>query len=134
MFREIQTINVYEPNSLVGAKYNSNFLINLIERNPVQGFSLMNMVDQSSIDRIQFGPPNGFIDVSASVNVERKANGGIIKTVVITSTMPNSYPNLDAEPTIIEASGLTITIKMQIVNNIVINTYIYDAMTESDMP
>ena len=68
------------------------------------------------------------------MTVDRKANGGIVKTVVITSTMPNSYPNLDAEPTVIEATGLTITSKMQIVNNIVISTYIYDALSESDMP
>ena len=83
---------------------------------------------------MQFGPPKGFTDVSASVNVERKANGGITKTVVITSTMPSSYPNLDAEPTVIEANGLTITSKMQIVNNIVISQYIYDAQQESFMP
>ena len=94
----------------------------------------MNLVDQSVIDRMQFGPAKGFIDVTANVTVDRKANGAIVKTVVITSTMPSSYPNLDAEPTIIEASGLTITCKMQIVNNMVINTYIYDAQSESDMP
>ena len=87
----------------------------------------MNLADESIIDRMQFGPPKGFIDVSASVTVDRKANGSIVKTIIITSTMPSSYPNLDADPTIIETSGLTITSKMQIVNNIVINHYIYDA-------
>ena len=94
----------------------------------------MNLQGESIIDRMQFGPPKGFTDVSASVNVEKKANGGITKTVVITSTMPSSYPNLDAEPTVIEANGLTITSKMQIVNNIVISQYIYDAQQESFMP
>ena len=108
--------------------------MNLSDSYPVQGFSLMNLVDQSIIDKMQFGPAKGFTDVKANVSFERKANGGIVKTVVITSTMPSSYPNLDAEPTIIEASGLTITCKMQIVGNMVINTYIYDAQSESDMP
>ena len=51
------------------------------------------------------------------MSVSKNANGGIVKTVVITSTMPNSYPSLDAEPTVIEAQGLTITTKMQIVND-----------------
>ena len=48
--------------------------------------------------------------------------------------MPSSYPDLNAEPTIIVAGGLTITSNMQLTGNRVINTYVYDAQTPGDMP
>ena len=61
------------------------------------------------IDKMQFGPPKGFLDVSADMMAENKKNGGIIKTVIIIAKMPSNYPDFEAEPTIITAGGLTIT-------------------------
>jgi hypothetical protein len=40
---------------------------------------------------------------------ENKKNGGITKTVIIIAKMPNTYPDFEAEPTIITTAGLTIT-------------------------
>ena len=35
------------------------------------------------VEKMQFGPPKGFLDVSADMRVTKKENGGIKKVVVI---------------------------------------------------
>lgn len=48
----------------------------------------MNLIDTSIIDKMQFGPPKGYLDIKAAMNKIEKDDGGITKIVVIASTMP----------------------------------------------
>jgi hypothetical protein len=45
-------------------------------------------VSASIVDKMQFGPPKGFLDVSADMRMVKKENGGIRKTVIIIAKMP----------------------------------------------
>jgi hypothetical protein len=49
---------------------------------------LENLLSANIVDKMQFGPPKGFLDVSADMRVTKKENGGVKKVVVIIAKMP----------------------------------------------
>lgn len=94
-------------------------LLNLVENKNTTATLAAKSKNASIVDKMQFGPPKGFLDVSADMRAEDKKNGGIIKTVIIIAKMPTSHPDFDAEPTIITAGGLTITTYLSFSKNMV---------------
>ena len=57
-----------------------------------------------------FSPPKGYKTIHASKSEVQNPDGSILKTVVITSTMPSSYPTpFNAAQSTVTSKGLTIT-------------------------
>ncbi len=82
-----------------------------------------------------FSPPIGYKTIKAQKSEVHNSDGSVVKTVVITSTMPTSYPSpFDAAPTTVKSKGLTITQQESINGNVVIQKYIYTAIDPIWMP
>ena len=57
-----------------------------------------------------FSPPVGYKTINAKKSEVHNSDNSVVKTVVITSTMPTSYPSpFVAAPTTVKSKGLTIT-------------------------
>ena len=49
---------------------------------------MTNLVSASIVDKMQFGPPKGFLDVNAASRMENHEDGSVKKTVIIIAKMP----------------------------------------------